>query len=382
MDFLKKVEPFLENEDIYVQKFVLHLLDEIVEFVPGEWTERLLQDVVISKEKEPDILNYLYRFPLNEGAVKLLMEGLKNADKSSFPFYQGFLNHIAPSLALKYKNELAPFFESSDWEFFRLIEEGEEEDIWEEYGSYLYKLDHSENFNEIYYTRAKQLINVMVKNNWVDENEVELILEEQVNEEYFDYKGILAVYMIRMLKLPTYIPLLVSFLDRDEDILLEEVSDTLVSFQSDDVVKRVAPYAKKEESSVFAISILSGTKTPYAIKVLRELMNEVKYEDDQSLVLEGLCHQLSKDALPEVEQYMNSNPESFMIEIESIAYGYYKVMGLEHPNLLKWRGIAEEKDSNQNSFLYSAPINVEQKVGRNDPCPCGSGKKYKKCCGA
>ena len=21
------------------------------------------------------------------------------------------------------------------------------------------------------------------------------------------------------------------------------------------------------------------------------------------------------------------------------------------------------------------------KIGRNDPCPCGSGKKYKKCCG-
>lgn len=24
----------------------------------------------------------------------------------------------------------------------------------------------------------------------------------------------------------------------------------------------------------------------------------------------------------------------------------------------------------------------KHKVGRNDPCPCGSGKKYKKCCGA
>ena len=23
-----------------------------------------------------------------------------------------------------------------------------------------------------------------------------------------------------------------------------------------------------------------------------------------------------------------------------------------------------------------------KKIGRNDPCPCGSGKKYKKCCGA
>jgi len=27
-------------------------------------------------------------------------------------------------------------------------------------------------------------------------------------------------------------------------------------------------------------------------------------------------------------------------------------------------------------------IRNENKVGRNDPCPCGSGKKYKKCCGA
>ena len=26
-------------------------------------------------------------------------------------------------------------------------------------------------------------------------------------------------------------------------------------------------------------------------------------------------------------------------------------------------------------------VNTEKKVGRNDPCPCGSGKKYKKCCG-
>ncbi|MBQ6930676.1 MAG: SEC-C domain-containing protein [Clostridia bacterium] len=25
---------------------------------------------------------------------------------------------------------------------------------------------------------------------------------------------------------------------------------------------------------------------------------------------------------------------------------------------------------------------ASQKVGPNDPCPCGSGKKYKKCCGA
>ncbi len=29
-----------------------------------------------------------------------------------------------------------------------------------------------------------------------------------------------------------------------------------------------------------------------------------------------------------------------------------------------------------------APIVSGNKAGRNDPCPCGSGKKFKKCCGA
>jgi len=27
------------------------------------------------------------------------------------------------------------------------------------------------------------------------------------------------------------------------------------------------------------------------------------------------------------------------------------------------------------------PVTVEKKVGRNEPCPCGSGTKFKKCCG-
>ena len=30
---------------------------------------------------------------------------------------------------------------------------------------------------------------------------------------------------------------------------------------------------------------------------------------------------------------------------------------------------------------WPTPQVTEKKVGRNDPCPCGSGKKYKKCCG-
>jgi preprotein translocase subunit SecA len=32
-------------------------------------------------------------------------------------------------------------------------------------------------------------------------------------------------------------------------------------------------------------------------------------------------------------------------------------------------------------FVPKTAYNARSGVGRNDPCPCGSGKKYKKCCG-
>ena len=31
--------------------------------------------------------------------------------------------------------------------------------------------------------------------------------------------------------------------------------------------------------------------------------------------------------------------------------------------------------------LGGSAVRVEKKIYPNDPCPCGSGKKYKKCCG-
>ena len=33
-----------------------------------------------------------------------------------------------------------------------------------------------------------------------------------------------------------------------------------------------------------------------------------------------------------------------------------------------------------NSEVKKQPVRKDKKVGPNDPCPCGSGKKYKKCC--
>lgn len=42
---------------------------------------------------------------------------------------------------------------------------------------------------------------------------------------------------------------------------------------------------------------------------------------------------------------------------------------------------AEERAEVKKSYNQSKTIVKAKKVGRNEPCPCGSGKKYKQCCG-
>jgi len=52
--------------------------------------------------------------------------------------------------------------------------------------------------------------------------------------------------------------------------------------------------------------------------------------------------------------------------------------------LPKWENIFDEdkrKDLFKEARSMYTVVRAEKKVGRNDPCPCGSGKKYKFCCG-
>jgi len=65
---------------------------------------------------------------------------------------------------------------------------------------------------------------------------------------------------------------------------------------------------------------------------------------------------------------------------------YYNMVAVEAHwlyNLPGWQDVLAEdtRKEIQKSYKASKTVVKEVKVGRNDPCTCGSGKKYKKCCG-
>ncbi len=73
---------------------------------------------------------------------------------------------------------------------------------------------------------------------------------------------------------------------------------------------------------------------------------------------------------------------SIKIDFESLFKKMVEYKAEHLYNLPQWNNIytEEEKQKIYKEQKSSRTVVREQKIGRNEPCPCGSGKKYKQCC--
>ena len=71
------------------------------------------------------------------------------------------------------------------------------------------------------------------------------------------------------------------------------------------------------------------------------------------------------------------------IDFEKLYFNMLKADADYLYTLKAWEGIFSEDKIMQiiKDFKRSKIVHKEKEPGRNDPCPCGSGLKYKKCCG-
>ncbi len=82
-----------------------------------------------------------------------------------------------------------------------------------------------------------------------------------------------------------------------------------------------------------------------------------------------------------VQAYQVEGYDMFMELIKSIKQDTVKFALNVSVNRIPQREKVAEAVSTNEDKGNKKPVVKEDKVGRNDPCPCGSGKKYKKCCG-
>ncbi|MES2514822.1 MAG: preprotein translocase subunit SecA [Bacteroidota bacterium] len=84
---------------------------------------------------------------------------------------------------------------------------------------------------------------------------------------------------------------------------------------------------------------------------------------------------LMKGGLP-IEENNSKNPQ-----LQQARFTQEQVQQRPKEKLVESRSEEEAQEQQEPQKPKQQPIRVEQKIGRNDPCPCGSGKKYKSCHG-
>ena len=84
-----------------------------------------------------------------------------------------------------------------------------------------------------------------------------------------------------------------------------------------------------------------------------------------------------------VIEYRNVASELYDGMRESIKRDTVKYLIFAKPRVqeIKREQVAKPLDTGSDGSLAKQPLKAKKEPGRNDPCPCGSGKKYKHCCG-
>lgn len=110
-----------------------------------------------------------------------------------------------------------------------------------------------------------------------------------------------------------------------------------------------------------------------------------RYEVPLSMMvgfLDGINDSL-KEANP-IDEMEKDTQVKLDIDLEKLYYNMVECKAEWLYTLPQWNDILPEdkrKELYKKQKNSGTIHNENRKVGRNDPCPCGSGKKYKQCCG-
>ena len=97
--------------------------------------------------------------------------------------------------------------------------------------------------------------------------------------------------------------------------------------------------------------------------------------------IDGISESLKEDIV--LEDIEADSEISLKIDFEKLYYNMLNVEAEWLYTLPGWEGMlsAQKRKEIEKEYKKSKTVVKEKTVGRNEPCPCGSGKKYKKCCG-
>jgi preprotein translocase subunit SecA len=207
----------------------------------------------------------------------------------------------------------------------------------------------------------KQSILVMIEE--VISNMVDTYCVEGVHPEEWDLKGLIEYAE------DIFLPRNSFRIDNPEEVTREELKQRLVE-------KALALYELREKE------LGSDTMREFERVITLKIVDKkwMDHIDAMDQLRQGIGLRAYGQSDPVIE-YKFEGYEMFKAMIRSIQEDTVKYLfKAQVQNIPQRHQVVQRVSESRENTGRKEPVR-NQKVGRNDPCPCGSGKKYKKCCG-
>ena len=223
-------------------------------------------------------------------------------------------------------------------------------------------------------------------------------------------------------RLHAAIPLLVDRLRIDTDYLRERVMEAIAKIGDPEAAHLIRTIFPTEPWHVknYASGAMGKIRHPAAEEAILGLLEIEEDSGIRTMLCLALCEMFSQRGVEVVRRQIHSGYDRMIACLEDHLLPVAHVLGIELPEADAWRAEREERERRQaerraeldvmgrryqamkargiDPFAKLAekpkspsraqtlpeavePVRLDRpKVGRNDPCPCGSGKKFKKCC--
>jgi len=143
---------------------------------------------------------------------------------------------------------------------------------------------------------------------------------------------------------------------------------------------------RKDDDSIIDTDLIAFFVTDAVVANLNELSPQITELFEPGLVAEGIAGSLEK-CLSDIDTPSTSRKREIFNSIEE-RYHHFTSTWLNYTDDYErdYEDYEDYEDTETRNESYQKTENIiplpvlRAKVGRNDPCPCGSGKKYKKCC--
>ena len=291
--------------------------------------------------------------------------------------------------------------------------------LWDELQAYARRSEDKTDTGGIDHAYVGALVDALSRRDVPDDETICRLLRSLEPQE-----GWLEIFLIDLAgarRIPEAVPALVGKFHIDTDYLLERSKVALARIGDPEAVRliREAYPTAPEHFKHYATGVFGEIKHDESERAILALLEGEKDPTFRTILCVGLCDLFSDRGIEVVRGEIASGYDAWYSSLEEHLLPVAEVLGVELPEADSWRGQRAEQEEHRSARLakmaeldrrlkaseargiapfarlgtkvpaskgplpaVAAPIRrAETRVGRNDPCPCGSGKKSKKCCG-